>query len=350
MTEFAVEVRDLSKTYMPSSPWLRVLLRTQIKEPVVALNHVSFTVPEGALTVVAGQNGAGKSTLFRLLVGLVVPTAGSASVLGRDVVDHALAVRSAIGFMASDDRTLWLRLSCRENVGFHARQRGIPAAQRRGRVDEALRTVGLLDVAERSGFALSGGMRARLQLACALVGRPRVLILDEPTSALDPVAAYEMASLVRSLAEEEGIAVLISTHRVDEIEALGQRVLLLHRGEVVHDGSIDTLGSAQGPTVELRFASSETASWARARLEDLPGSTVAGSGAVVTVTTPAATGRVLASLAHHVADLESVSERHQPLRDVLTELLAGLEDANQARHGHDDHAGTDGSLRRSLRP
>ena len=265
MADAAIEVTDLAKTYLPSPRALRFLLRTQIREPVVALDGVSFTIPFGDLCVVAGQNGAGKSTLFRSLVGLVVPTAGSATVLGLDVVQQARAVRATIGFMASDDRTLWLRLSCLENVGFHARLRGIPPAQRRAHVDESLRSVGLSDVADRSGFALSGGMRARLQLACALVGRPSVLILDEPTAALDPVAAYDMASLIRALAEEHGIAVLISTHRVDEIEALGRRVLLLHRGQLIHDGPVDQLASAQRPVVELRFTHAEAAAWAATR-------------------------------------------------------------------------------------
>src|ERR1019366_3408046 len=130
VTDVAVEVDNLSKTYVPASRALRFLLRTQIREPVVALDRVAFTVPVGGLCVVAGQNGAGKSTLFRSLVGLVVRTPGSAGVRGRDVVEQSRAVRAVIGYMASDDRTLWLRLSCIENVGFHARLRGVPPAER----------------------------------------------------------------------------------------------------------------------------------------------------------------------------------------------------------------------------
>jgi ABC-2 type transport system ATP-binding protein len=325
VTDVAVEVDNLSKTYLPASRALRFLLRTQIREPVVALDGVAFTVPVGGLCVVAGQNGAGKSTLFRSLVGLVVPTTGSAAVLGLDVVEQSRAVRAVIGYMASDDRTLWLRLSCIENVGFHARLRGVPPAERRTRVDKALRGVGLADVADRSGFALSGGMRARLQLACALVGRPSVLILDEPTSALDPVAAYELASLVRSLAEDEGIAVLISTHRVDEIEALGRRVLLLHRGRLIHDGPVDELGHAERPVIELHFMGVEAAAWARSRLAALPDTSVSGEANTVEVVSAWPVGQVLVALEHHLEDLESVTERRQPLRDVLTQVLASVE-------------------------
>ena len=325
MADLAIEVRALGKTYFPSSRMLRFLLRTQIQRKVVALEDVTFTVPVGSLCVVAGQNGAGKSTLFRSLVGLVVPTTGTASVLGLDVVDHAREVRAAIGYMASDDRTLWLRLSCLENVGFHARLRGVPPMDHRARVYEALRSVGLADVADRSGFALSGGMRARLQLACALVGRPSVLILDEPTSALDPVAAYELASVVRSLAEEEGIAVLISTHRVDEIEALGTRLLLLHRGHLLHDGPVEELTQAERPIIELRFRDLEKANWARARLASLPRTSVSGNGYEISVVSESNAGQVLAALEGRLGNLDAVTERRPPLRDVLSQVLASVE-------------------------
>jgi ABC-2 type transport system ATP-binding protein len=333
VADLAIEVEGLGKTFLPSSRMLRFLLRTQIQQKVVALEQVTFTVPVGGLCVVAGQNGAGKSTLFRSLVGLVVPTAGAASVLGLDVIDHAREVRAVIGYMASDDRTLWLRLSCLENVGFHARLRGVPPVEHHARVAEALRSVGLADVADRSGFALSGGMRARLQLACALVGRPSVLILDEPTSALDPVAAYELASLVRSLAEEEGIAVLISTHRVDEIEAFGTRLLLLHRGHLLHDGPVEELTQAERPVIDLRFHEVERADWARARLSAMPHMSVSGNAYEVSVVSVSSVGQVLAVLEGHLEDLRSVTERRPPLRDVLSQVLANVESVQEVAAG-----------------
>ena len=321
MTSPAVVVTQLSKTYSPSPLWLRVLLKTQVRRPVVALDGVTMTVPTGSICVVAGPNGAGKSTLFRCLAGLVVPTAGAASVLGFDSARQSRQVRGVIGFASGDERSLWLRQSCEDNVGFHARLRGVSRADRPARIRTALAAVGLADAADRSGFALSGGMRARLQLACTLVGSPAVVVLDEPTAALDPVGAHDLIGLIRRLAEEREIAVILSTHRVDEIEALSQRLVLLRSGRVVHDGPVGGLTGGDEAVVEWRFTSIEAARWAATRLTALPDTAVQSEGSTVTITSTWTLGALLQVLGDRLDTLESVQRQRRPLREVLVDLL-----------------------------
>src|SRR5438552_16264465 len=130
--------------------------------------------------------------------------------------------------MAGADRTLWLRQTCEQNLEFRGRLQGLHGDALRVRIKDALDAVGLSDVADRVGFALSSGMRARLQLACALLHEPPVLILDEPTGTVDPVGSFELLEMIRRVTTERRLAVLFSTHRVDEIEALGEKAILLH--------------------------------------------------------------------------------------------------------------------------
>ena len=120
-----VKVNGVSKTYYPSPAWLKLMLRSSIKEPVHALKNVSLEVAGGQIVAVVGPNGAGKSTLFRVLTGLTTPTSGSASILGYDVATQSAAVRRHLGFMPPEERTLWMRHSCAENLIFHGRLQGM---------------------------------------------------------------------------------------------------------------------------------------------------------------------------------------------------------------------------------
>src|SRR5204862_1157041 len=141
---------------------MRFFLRTQIHHPVKALDDVSIRFDGGQICVVAGPNGAGKTTLFKILTGLLAPTSGSATVVGIDATRESPQLRRVVGFMAGDDRSLWLRLTCTQNLEFRGRLQGMPAKQLRQRIDDVLDAVGLADVHDRAGFALSAGMRARL--------------------------------------------------------------------------------------------------------------------------------------------------------------------------------------------
>ena len=326
----AIEVQGLGKVYEPAPRWLRAFLRSQLSAPIRALDDVSLSIERGAVLVVAGPNGAGKSTLFRVLAGLVAPTCGRATVLGLDATRQSVEVRRALGFVAGDDRSLWLRHTAAENLLFRGRLQGYRNTELTRRVSAALERVELTFAADRVGFALSAGMRARLQLACALLHEPPVLILDEPTSAVDPVGSYRLLELVRRLAREEGVTALLSTHKVEEIEAFGDRVALLHGGRVLHFGSIDALYSHTSGTrrLQISFPTTADANCALGTLLGFEGVQLTRlTERALTVTTALPTGVLLAALNGALPRISSITEERLPLRELLT----GVWDAADSR-------------------
>ena len=320
----AVEVRGLTKVYLPSPAWMRFFLRTQIHHPVKALDDVSIRFDGGQICVVAGPNGAGKTTLFKILTGLLAPTAGSAVVVGIDATRESPELRRVVGFMAGDDRTLWLRLTCEHNLEFRGRLQGLRGNALAARITDVLDAVGLADVRDRVGFALSSGMRARLQLACALLHQPPVLILDEPTGTVDPIGSFELLEQIRRVTVERKLAVLFSTHRVDEIEALGENVVLLHRGRVVHAGPLDRLrGKLERQVVTFEFVSDAAVPAAADRLGGVEETEILErTETALTVSTSVRLGELLERLGDVTPSLRSVNEQRVPLREVLAETLA----------------------------
>ena len=255
-----VEVEHLTKIYEPSPSWMKLLLKSSITEPVTAVADLSLEVWPGQVFAVVGPNGAGKSTLFRVLTGLITPTSGRVALAGIDVIGDARKARRHIGFMPAEDRSLNLRHTCWQNLAFHGRLQGIPSAELGPRIDAVLETVGLGHVPDRTGHALSSGMRARLQLARALLHEPDILVLDEPTGTIDPIGAHDLLQLVQRLAAERQLAVLLSSHRLEEIDALEDNVLFINKGEVVHTGSMDSLRDVmEQPLLRLRFDSPASA-------------------------------------------------------------------------------------------
>ena len=259
------------KTYEPSPFWLRMLLRSAIDEPVVALTDIDLEVRPGEILAVVGPNGAGKSTLFRVLTGLTTPTSGSARICGFDCATEATRVRRRIGFMPAEDRTLFLRFSCYENLLFHGRMQGLPGRMLNDRIGEVLELVDLADKRDTAGFALSSGMRARLQLAKALLAKPPVLILDEPTGPVDPVSAHAFLETLQAVTAESQAAVLLSSHRLEEIEALRESVVLLNEGRVMFRGDLDHLRNvSERPRYRIEFDDARHASEALVTLKRNP--------------------------------------------------------------------------------
>lgn len=214
-------------------------------EDVHALQGVSLQVAAGEIHALLGPNGAGKTTLLRILTGLVSPTEGSVSVAGIDPADRRQLQR-AIGFVPASDRSMYLRLSARENLVFFARLCGYPLKRARGRAQRALESVGLADVAGRRLYTYSHGMLKRLAFARALLTSPRALLVDEATHDLDP----EGARTVRQLAEEiaaAGTAILWTTQRVEEIQGFANNVTVLARGTVRYRGSVQGLLARSAP-------------------------------------------------------------------------------------------------------
>ena len=206
---------------------------------LVAVDHLDLEVRAGELFGFLGPNGAGKSTTIRMLVGLLKPTAGQATVAGHDVVREALAVKSAIGYLA-EHAFMYDKLTGGEYLRFIAGLYRVPAARAQPRID---RLLSLFDMAEKADELIesySNGMRQKLGIASLLVHQPRVLFLDEPTNGLDPKSARLVKDVLRQLCEQ-GTTVFMSTHILEVAEHMCDRVAIINRARLVAVGTVAEL-------------------------------------------------------------------------------------------------------------
>ena len=194
-----------------------------------------------------GANGAGKSTLVKILLGLVDPSSGSATLLGHDVVRERPAIRALVGYMPEHD-CLPPDMSATEFVTWLARCSGLPAGASRERAAEVLRHVGLFEERYRPMGGYSTGMAQRVKLAQALVHDPRLLILDEPTNGLDPAGRDEMLALIQRTGREFGMSVLVSSHLLGELERICDGIVLIDNGRLLR---AEGLGALTGETGTL---------------------------------------------------------------------------------------------------
>ncbi|MGH8945827.1 MAG: ABC transporter ATP-binding protein [Acidimicrobiia bacterium] len=305
-------------------------MRSQIRREIMALDHIDLEVKPGEVCAIVGPNGAGKTTAFRILVGLTTPTSGKATVLGYDTDRQSVAVRREVGWMPAEDRSLFMRLTCAENLQFHGRLQGLRGRALRMRIGETLEMVDLGRAIHNSVFSLSAGMRARLQLARALLHEPRVLILDEPTGSIDPVAAHGLMNLIISVVEEQGLAALISSHRLEDIEAIRNHVVLLHRGQILYEGDLETLRARfDRAQIEIEFRTPDAAQQAgglikRAELADVL--SLEESLLRCALGPGVSAGDVLFHIQPVVADIVHLRDARIPLRDVLAEMYQRSDD------------------------
>ncbi|MET0206928.1 MAG: ATP-binding cassette domain-containing protein [Thermoleophilaceae bacterium] len=300
----AIEAEDLFKTY-PGD--------------VRALDGLSFSVEEGTVFGLLGPNGAGKSTAVRIVTTLARPDAGSARVAGHDVLADPAKVRNAIGVVgqrAGADR----EATARENLRLSARLHGMRGTEREARIDELLERFGLSEAADRIVRGFSGGMERRLDIALALVHRPRVLFLDEPTTGLDPEVRADMWHEIERLGREEGMTVLLTTHYLEEADRLAAQLAIVDRGKVVATGSPDELKrelSGDAVQVELDQAA---LNGARPVLERIPGiAEITVDGRTVRARAEdgaRAVPAVLAALDTHGVAVASVTVARPSLDDV----------------------------------
>ncbi len=206
----------------------------------IAVDGVDLTVRQGEVFGLLGPNGAGKTTLIRLMNTLLPLQDGSIEIFGRDVRRQSMAVRRLLGYVPQQ-LSIEGALTGRENVMWFARLFDVPRAERRELVDAALESMALGDAADRLANTYSGGMVRRLELAQALVNRPALLILDEPTIGLDPVARDSVWERVEDLRDATGMTVLLTTHYMEEADALCDRIALMHLGRVRAEGTPDEL-------------------------------------------------------------------------------------------------------------
>lgn len=219
----AVEARGLSKTYVHSGG------------TTVALSGVDLTIPAGRVYGLIGRNGAGKTTFVRIGATQLAPTSGTVSVLGHDVMRETSEVRTHIAAVPQESRPLYF-LNVDELVYLYLTIRGMDPRDARKRTDAILEDLGLTAIRKRLVTTLSGGMRRRAMVAMVLASDAEVLFLDEPTTGLDPIARREVWSAIRR-AIRDGRTVLLTTHYLDEAEALSSRIALLEEGQVRLEGT-----------------------------------------------------------------------------------------------------------------
>ena len=216
----------------------------------LAVDDLSLDIHPGEIFGLLGPNGAGKTTTIRLINTLLPLQDGDVHVYGHDLRREAMAVRRRLGYVPQQ-LSIEAALTGRENVTWFARLFDVPRAERTARVDEVLAMVDLTDVAGRLASTYSGGMVRRLELAQALVNRPAVLVLDEPTVGLDPMARDSVWTRVVEMQERYGTTVLLTTHYMEEADALCDRVALMHLGRLRAVGPPEELKAAQGKEASL---------------------------------------------------------------------------------------------------
>ncbi len=206
--------------------------------PLVAVDRVSFTVGRGEVVGFLGPNGAGKTTTMRMLTGFVAPSAGTARVLGFDVVTRPIEAKRRIGYLP-EGAPLYDDMSVRAFLGFIAEMRGLAGEEKGRRIEDAVARTGLREVLHQPIETLSKGYKRRVGLAQAILHDPPVLILDEPTDGLDPNQKFEVRRLIAEMAPDK--AIIVSTHILEEVEAVCTRAIIIARGRVIADETPEQL-------------------------------------------------------------------------------------------------------------
>jgi ABC-2 type transport system ATP-binding protein len=225
----------------------------------VALSNIGFSVKKGEVFGLLGPNGGGKSTLFRILSTMMVPTSGTATIAGHDVVRDAAAVRRQVG-VVFQTQSLDKALTVEENLRAQGHLHGLSGSELRGRMERSMEQLGLTDRRKDLVDTLSGGLRRRVEIAKALLHRPQVLLMDEASTGLDPAARRDLSRHVERLRDEEGVTILLTTHILEEAGRC-DRLVLLHKGKIVAEGTPSALRSAIGGDVVV-LESGDTASLA----------------------------------------------------------------------------------------
>ena len=293
-------------------PLLEAVELTKRYRDVTALDGVSFRISEG-ITGILGENGAGKSTAIKIFLGLIQPTSGFASVLGRNA-SASVDVRARLGYMPEHD-CLPSQVSAAEFLTHMAEVSGLPPSAARTRAADTLRHTGLFEERYRAMGGYSTGMKQRVKLAQALVHDPAIVFLDEPTAGLDPVGREEMLALIRKTYREFGISVLFSSHLMSDVERTCDRILVLQGGHLVQSGEVGHF-TKETETVFIEVDTN------RDRLMSAltkRGVTVMADGSGLTIEGPDE------SVYDHVCDAlveaEAPLRRMAPRRRALTELF-----------------------------
>ncbi|MDQ7842538.1 MAG: ATP-binding cassette domain-containing protein [Armatimonadota bacterium] len=275
--EFAVELEHLTKRFPVRSVRENGARRRPVQSEIRAVDGIDLQIRRGELFGLLGPNGAGKTTTIRMLCTLLLPTAGRARVWGIDVVAHPEEVRRHLGVVLTGERSVYWKLTGRENLEYFAALYQVPRAVARRRIADLLDRVGLAARADDLVERYSTGMRQRLALIKAMVHDPPVLLLDEPTTGLDPQAARNIRDLIRQL-HASGKTIILTTHYMEEADQLSERIGIIDHGRIIALDTPQSLKRSLGQGPVLRC---EVQGWRddlEPTLRSLPGVTAVSLG------------------------------------------------------------------------
>ena len=289
---------------------------------VRALDELNMIVPSGVIFGYLGPNGSGKTTTINLLLGLLEPTSGSATVLGFDTVEAGDEIRAVTGAVL-DDPGLYEELSAAENLRFFGRSARMSSADIEARSKELLGTMGLWDRRHERVEGWSRGMRQKLALARSMLHRPRLLFLDEPTEGLDVMAAAGVRDSLAALAESEGVTIFLTTHDMTEAERLCQSVAVIRAGRLITVGSPELLGVRHGEA-QLEFIGRGFRDDLVERLEAHPliaGVELSDEHLIVGLHEDASASSLVRLVVQSGAEVEEVRRDKANLEDVFVALM-----------------------------
>jgi ABC-2 type transport system ATP-binding protein len=285
-----------------------------------AVNNISFSVNKGEIVGFLGPNGAGKSTTMKIITGYLAPDAGTASVCGMDVNLHPLEVKRKIGYLA-EANPLYYDMYVREYLAFVAGVHNLPDSKKA--VDNVIELTGLTLESRKKTGQLSKGYKQRVGLAAALVHDPEVLILDEPTTGLDPNQIIEIRNVIKQQGKNK--TVLFSSHILQEVQAVCDRVIIINKGEIVADDSLANLQQARSSNiVQVSFKTQANADLLQS-LSAISSATLSGDGSwqLTTNNIDEARKQVLELSIRHNLDIVSLGTKGDNLEEIFRELTKG---------------------------
>jgi ABC-2 type transport system ATP-binding protein len=225
-----------------SEPIIQTKQLTKQYGKFVAVDHLDLTINKGEVVGLLGRNGSGKTTTFLMLMGLSIPTSGTAAVAGFDVVQDSKAVRTVTGLLP-DGAGYYEDLTAKQNLNYIGQLNDVPRLEREKRVNELLEIVGLANVADKKVEQFSRGMKQRLGIAEVLVKNPQVAFFDEPTIGLDPQGTKEVRELLLKLNKEQGITIVLSSHLLHDVQQTCNRLVIIRSGKLIADDTIENMSN-----------------------------------------------------------------------------------------------------------
>ena len=268
---YAIETVNIGKSFNLIKSYRDLILHPFQKKEIIALKDINIRVNKGELFGLLGPNGAGKTTLIKILSGLILPNQGNAYVSGYDLARDGKQARRVVGYVVSEERSFYWRLTGRQNLKFFAILNNLSLSEVKYRIDELIALTGLDAAADRMFKDYSSGMKQKLAIARGLITHPQILLMDEPTKSLDPLAALNLRRLIKEkIVGEDKKTVFLATHNLSEAEELCHRIAIINHGKVNACGTLEEIRGLLDTTkryfIELRNLSDRLAN----KLQNLP--------------------------------------------------------------------------------